>query len=100
MLQSIAILFLYLYSFFFLLLFIQFSCLVQRGNDALDLLIAEKLQSLSKTELLDCCHSVGDQLLYLWNTFLKFHRFASFTSKPDLMFLLLLPIVLAILRAV
>ncbi|GAU21154.1 hypothetical protein TSUD_10710 [Trifolium subterraneum] len=47
---------------------------LKRGNDALDLLIAEKLQSLSKSELLDCCHSVGDQLLYLWNTFLKFHR--------------------------
>ncbi|PNY06787.1 hypothetical protein L195_g003265, partial [Trifolium pratense] len=47
---------------------------LKRGNDALDLLIAEKLRSLSKSELLDCCHSVGDQLLYLWNTFLKFHR--------------------------
>lgn len=54
-----------------------------------------KVHSLSKSELLDCCHLVGDQLLYLWNIFLKFHRFASyhvllkfnknvfFTSEPD-----------------
>lgn len=54
-----------------------------------------EVHSLSKSELLDCCHLVGDQLLYLWNIFLKFHRFASyhvllkfnknvfFTSEPD-----------------
>ncbi|CAI8605692.1 unnamed protein product [Vicia faba] len=47
---------------------------LERGNDALDLLIAEKLHPLSKRELLDCFHSAGDQLLYLWNTFLKLHR--------------------------
>lgn len=47
---------------------------LERGDGALDLLIAEKLNSLSESDLLDCCHSVGDQLFYLWNTFLKFHR--------------------------
>ncbi|XP_024631106.1 protein FAM135A isoform X3 [Medicago truncatula] len=47
---------------------------LERGNGALDLLIAEKLNSLSESDLLHCCHSVGDQLFYLWNTFLKFHR--------------------------
>ncbi|XP_004498451.1 uncharacterized protein [Cicer arietinum] len=47
---------------------------LERENAAVDLLTAEKLHSLSKSELLDCCHSVGDQLLYLWNIFLKFHR--------------------------
>ncbi|MCH82761.1 protein FAM135B-like [Trifolium medium] len=51
---------------------------LERGYDDLDLLIAEKLHSLSQSEILECCHSVGDQLLYLWNTFLKFHRFASY----------------------
>jgi hypothetical protein len=67
-------LFIFLSIFSFLL--IISSLLVQRGDGALDLLIAEKLNSLSESDLLDCCHSVGDQLFYLWNTFLKFHRFA------------------------
>ncbi|KAL5071249.1 hypothetical protein RYX36_022136 [Vicia faba] len=52
----------------------SYDALNHRGNDALDLLIAEKLHPLSKRELLDCFHSAGDQLLYLWNTFLKLHR--------------------------
>ncbi|KAK4272720.1 hypothetical protein QN277_021236 [Acacia crassicarpa] len=30
---------------------------------------------LSKSELLGCFYSLGDQMLYLWNVFLKFHRF-------------------------
>ncbi|TKY55950.1 FAM135B protein [Spatholobus suberectus] len=47
---------------------------LERGNGALDFVNAEKLCSLSKRELLDCYHSVGNQLLYLWNIFLKFHR--------------------------
>lgn len=67
-------LFIFIAIFSFLL--IISSLLVQKGNGALDLLIAEKLNSLSESDLLDCCHSVGDQLFYLWNTFLKFHRFA------------------------
>lgn len=32
------------------------------------------LQSLSKDELFHVFHSLGDQILYLWNIFLKFHR--------------------------
>ncbi|KAL2318163.1 hypothetical protein Fmac_032039 [Flemingia macrophylla] len=44
------------------------------GNTAQDFVNAEKFGSLSKKELLDCYHSVGNQLLYLWNIFLKFHR--------------------------
>ncbi|KAK7282940.1 hypothetical protein RIF29_12075 [Crotalaria pallida] len=43
-------------------------------NGALDFLNAENLQYLSQNELLDCFHSLGDQLFYLWNIFLKFHR--------------------------
>ncbi|KAJ1380348.1 hypothetical protein SESBI_46090, partial [Sesbania bispinosa] len=46
----------------------------ERENGPPDFLNAQKLRSLSKTELLDCCHSAGDQLLYLWNILLKFHR--------------------------
>ncbi|ESW09271.1 hypothetical protein PHAVU_009G113900 [Phaseolus vulgaris] len=44
------------------------------GNEDLDLLDVEKLCSLSQNELMDCFHSLGDQLSYLWKTFLKFHR--------------------------
>ncbi|QCD99714.1 Alpha/Beta hydrolase fold [Vigna unguiculata] len=44
------------------------------GNGALASENAEKLSSLSTRELLNCYHSVGNQLLYLWNIFLKFHR--------------------------
>ncbi|XP_017430244.1 uncharacterized protein LOC108338072 isoform X2 [Vigna angularis] len=44
------------------------------GNGALAFENAEKLCSLSTRELLNCYHSVGNQLLYLWNIFLKFHR--------------------------
>ncbi|KAE9603800.1 putative protein FAM135, alpha/Beta hydrolase [Lupinus albus] len=43
-------------------------------NGTLDFLNAEKLYSFSQNELLDCFHSLGDQLFYLWNIFLKFHR--------------------------
>lgn len=82
-----------LFNAYFILILLSLH--VQGINGALDFLIAEKLHSLSKSELLDCCHLVGDQLLYLWNIFLKFHRFASyhvllkfnknvfFTSEPD-----------------
>ncbi|KAL3023804.1 hypothetical protein AAZX31_04G085400 [Glycine max] len=44
------------------------------GNEALDFLDVEKLHSLSQNELLECFHSLGDQLIYLWKIFLKFHR--------------------------
>ncbi|XP_029126722.1 protein FAM135B isoform X2 [Cajanus cajan] len=44
------------------------------GNETSDFLNDEKLHSLSQNELLDCFHSLGDQLFYLWKIFLKFHR--------------------------
>ncbi|KAK8473123.1 hypothetical protein PHAVU_001G063050 [Phaseolus vulgaris] len=47
---------------------------VEGRNRALPSENAEKLRSLSMRELLNCYHSVGNQLLYLWNIFLKFHR--------------------------
>ncbi|KAK2392444.1 protein FAM135B [Trifolium repens] len=43
-------------------------------NGAYDIRNAEKLHSLSQNELLDCFHSLGDQLYYLWKIFLKIHR--------------------------
>ncbi|KAG4943963.1 hypothetical protein JHK85_048609 [Glycine max] len=47
---------------------------LEGADRALDFETAEKLRSLSKRELLNCYHSVGNRLLYLWNIFLKFHR--------------------------
>ncbi|XP_047149714.1 uncharacterized protein LOC124821803 isoform X2 [Vigna umbellata] len=44
------------------------------GNEDLDFEDVEKLCSLSQNELMDCFHSLGDQLSYLWKTFLKYHR--------------------------
>ncbi|BBG95942.1 Putative serine esterase family protein [Prunus dulcis] len=35
----------------------------------------ELLRPLSRGALLNSFHSLGDQVLYLWNTFLNFHRF-------------------------
>ncbi|XP_057417136.1 uncharacterized protein LOC130711495 [Lotus japonicus] len=46
----------------------------QNGNGSLNVLHVSKFHSLSQSELSDCFHSVGDQLFYLWNIFLKFHR--------------------------
>ncbi|RDY12987.1 hypothetical protein CR513_02150, partial [Mucuna pruriens] len=54
---------------------------LEGGNGALDFENAEKLRLLSKRELLNCYHSVGNQLLYLWNIFLKFHR----DNKTDIL---------------
>ncbi|KAJ1391954.1 hypothetical protein SESBI_36213 [Sesbania bispinosa] len=47
---------------------------LEGGNGALDFLNVENLCFLSQNELLDCFHSLGDQLFFLWNIFLKFHR--------------------------
>lgn len=47
---------------------------VQGGNGAQDIPDAEKLHSLPQNELLNCFHSLGDQLHYLWKIFLKIHR--------------------------
>ncbi|XP_061352978.1 uncharacterized protein LOC133297794 isoform X1 [Gastrolobium bilobum] len=44
------------------------------GNGAPDFLDVEMLHSISQNELLDCFHLLGNQLFYLWNIFLKFHR--------------------------
>ncbi|XP_027942595.1 protein FAM135B-like isoform X4 [Vigna unguiculata] len=53
----------------------KFLCpIVQGGNEDLDFQDVEKFCSLSQNELMDCFHSLGDQLSYLWKTFLKFHR--------------------------
>ncbi|CAJ1972334.1 unnamed protein product [Sphenostylis stenocarpa] len=58
---------------------VEISCLQpQNGLEGVNQVLAfenaEKLRTLSKIELLNCYHSVGNQLLYLWNIFLKFHR--------------------------
>ncbi|CAJ2643167.1 unnamed protein product [Trifolium pratense] len=47
---------------------------LERENRAPDIQNAEKVHSLSQNELLDCFHSLGDQLYYLWKIFLKIHR--------------------------
>ena len=57
-------------------LLIVWSLPVQAGNSAPDFLDVAKFDSLSMGQLLDCFHTLGDQLSYLWNIFLKFHRFA------------------------
>ncbi|PIA47746.1 hypothetical protein AQUCO_01400387v1 [Aquilegia coerulea] len=43
-------------------------------NGSLDFENDGLLQSVSKEEMLDAFHSLGDQLSVLWNIFLKFHR--------------------------
>jgi hypothetical protein len=47
--------------------------LTQNRNGAVDSQ-SGFIDSLSKDELLSAFHLLGDQILYLWNTFLKFHR--------------------------
>ncbi|XP_039688079.1 protein FAM135A [Medicago truncatula] len=47
---------------------------LEGGNGAQDIPNAENLHSLSQSELLNCFHSLGDQLHYLWKIFLKIHR--------------------------
>ncbi|MFS7989048.1 putative protein alpha/Beta hydrolase [Helianthus anomalus] len=42
-------------------------------NDTVDF-SSEYLYSLQNDELYRLFHSIGDQILYLWSTFLKFHR--------------------------
>lgn len=49
--------------------------LQQKRNGNVDLQ-SDFFHSLSKDELVCAFHSLGDQLLYLWNMFLQFHRFA------------------------
>ncbi|KAL8099294.1 uncharacterized protein LOC141683483 isoform X1 [Apium graveolens] len=47
--------------------------LVEKGNGNIDLR-SDFIQSLSTDELFGAFLSLGDQLLYLWNVFLQFHR--------------------------
>ncbi|XP_057501082.1 uncharacterized protein LOC130785064 isoform X2 [Actinidia eriantha] len=46
----------------------------EKPNGIIDFRSNEFFHSLSKDELLKSFHSLGSQVLYLWNTFLKFHR--------------------------
>ncbi|XP_030494784.2 uncharacterized protein LOC115710561 isoform X1 [Cannabis sativa] len=46
----------------------------ENENGTLDLQCGESLLSLPKSVLLNTLHLLGDQVLYLWNTFLQFHR--------------------------
>lgn len=50
------------------------SVFEQKANGTLDFRSEELLRSLSRGDLLNSFHSLGDQVSYLWNTFLKFHR--------------------------
>ncbi|MQL85192.1 hypothetical protein Taro_017713, partial [Colocasia esculenta] len=47
---------------------------LERSNGIIDIGDDVLLHSLSKGELLDTFHNVGNQLSFLWNTFLQFHR--------------------------
>ncbi|XP_059650912.1 uncharacterized protein LOC132297640 [Cornus florida] len=46
----------------------------QKPNGIIDVQSNGSLHSSSADELLNSFHSLGNQILYLWNTFLKFHR--------------------------
>ncbi|KAL7199346.1 hypothetical protein ACSBR2_021602 [Camellia fascicularis] len=46
----------------------------EKPNGMVDFWSNEFFNSLSQDELLNSFHSLGSQLLYLWNVFLKFHR--------------------------
>ncbi|XP_062101123.1 uncharacterized protein LOC133807022 [Humulus lupulus] len=46
----------------------------EKTNGTLDLQCGESLLSVPKSVLLNTLHLLGDQVLYLWNTFLQFHR--------------------------
>ncbi|KAK7246812.1 hypothetical protein RIF29_41682 [Crotalaria pallida] len=47
---------------------------VEKAAHFASCLTAESFQPLSWDDMLNSFQSVGNQLLYLWNTFLKFHR--------------------------
>ncbi|OVA03332.1 protein of unknown function DUF676 [Macleaya cordata] len=46
----------------------------EKPNGIFDFETEGVLQSLSKEDLVDAFHSLGHQLSFLWNTYLKFHR--------------------------
>uniref|UniRef100_A0A7N2RF62 DUF676 domain-containing protein n=1 Tax=Quercus lobata TaxID=97700 RepID=A0A7N2RF62_QUELO len=47
---------------------------LERASGSLDFRSEELLRRLSRGDLLNSFHSLGDQVSYLWNTFLHFHR--------------------------
>ncbi|XP_059453326.1 uncharacterized protein LOC132183879 [Corylus avellana] len=46
----------------------------EKANGTLDFRSEQLLRFLSRGDLLNSFHSLGDQMSYLWNTFLNFHR--------------------------
>ncbi|KAK8967313.1 hypothetical protein KSP40_PGU010399 [Platanthera guangdongensis] len=52
----------------------NFQEIVERSNGLFDVRNDVMLYSLSKEEILDVFFSVGSQISFIWNTFLKFHR--------------------------
>lgn len=66
--------------FMWLWLIICIFILEQKPNGSVDFRDHEFFRSLSKDELLNFFHLLGSQILYLWNTFLKFHRFVRVLS--------------------
>jgi len=65
--------FFFFFCFFNVCLTIS-STLEQKANGTLDFRSEQLLRCLSRGDLLNSFHSLGDQISYLWNTFLKFHR--------------------------
>lgn len=55
---------------------------MQRSNGTLDVGNDVILPSLSNEELLDAFNHLGNQLSFLWNTFLKFHRYEHAFISP------------------
>ncbi|KAG7944995.1 hypothetical protein I3843_15G130900 [Carya illinoinensis] len=47
---------------------------LEKSNGTLDLRSEELLRCLSQCDLLNSFNTLGDQMSYLWNAFLKFHR--------------------------
>lgn len=47
---------------------------LEKANGIVELRSDGPLNSLSKDDLLNSFHLLGNQILYLWNTFLNFHR--------------------------
>ncbi|RVX02533.1 hypothetical protein CK203_031098 [Vitis vinifera] len=52
---------------------------LEKANGIVELRSDRPLNSLSKDDLLNSFHLLGNQILYLWNTFLNFHRFVSYS---------------------
>ncbi|PRQ20826.1 putative protein FAM135, alpha/Beta hydrolase [Rosa chinensis] len=48
---------------------------LEKANGASDSRTGELPRSISRGAILNSFNSLGDQVLYLWNTFLQFHRF-------------------------